>query len=232
MRALIAVLPILALGLLAQAARADVDDSVVSVQLSKRQLMVTRHSGITPATNVVELPHSVKVKTNGVFTVNNGKERRLRDGQKLGADGMLTSTDGTVAPVADHLVMKGGRLTLVKDGESAQVNSELALPDGRRIKPDGTIRTTDGRIQRMLDGQITTLAGETIPTTDTATLIKGVVVLQKDGGRITLRRDQKMAMSDGTQVFGNGDVILPNGSQLKLAEGEILKLPGVEKNNR
>lgn len=220
------------LGLTAPDTRADAGAAIQSVKFADKKVMVTRESGVAKATNTVELPLSIKVMTNGTFTVKDGKKRPLRDGEVLDKDGMLTSPDGTVAPVTDHVVMKKGRVMLVKDGDASPATGEVVLGDGRRIRPDGTIRTPEGRIERMLDGQLFTFEGKTLASTDTATLIKGAVVLQKDGGRITLRPDQKMAMADGTQVFGNGTVIAPDGKHTRLVEGVILKLPGVQTSNR
>lgn len=204
------------------------DQAVRSVELRKGLVMVQRAADLTEATNTVELPGAIRVLTNGTFTVKAGKVRRLTEGQVLGADGNLTSPDGTVTPVGDHVVLKRGRLLLVRDGETTPATREVVLGDGRRVQPDGTIRTPQGTLQRMLDGQLLKFEGEVIPTTDTASLQNGAVVLQKDGSRLTLRRDQKMAMSDGTQIFGDGRVILPNGTQKRLAEGEIFKMTGVK----
>lgn len=215
------------LGSLLPAAAPAADQAVRSVQLQKGQVMVRREAGLTGATNTVELPGAIRVLTNGTFTVKGGKERRLAEGQVLGADGSLTSPDGTLTPVGDHLVLKRGRVMVVRDGEAAPATREILLGDGRRVQPDGSIRTPQGTLQRMLDGQLLKFEGETIVATDTASLQKGAVILQKDGSRLTLRRDQKMAMSDGTQIFGDGRVILPNGTQKRLAEGEILRIQGV-----
>lgn len=223
-------LPLLGFALLASLLPAAVlaaDEPVLSVQLQKGAIMVRRGAGLTEATNTVELPGAIRVLTNGIFTVKGGKERRLTEGQVIGADGSLTSPNGTITPVGDHVVLQRGRVMLVRDGEATPATGEVVLGDGRRIQPDGSIRTPQGTLQRMLDGQLLKFEGAAIAATDTASLQKGAVVLQKDGSRITLRRDQKMAMSDGTQVFGDGRVILPNGTQKRLAEGEILRIQGV-----
>jgi hypothetical protein len=181
----------------------------------------------TEATNEIVFPGDIKVNTNGVFTVKGGKERQLKPEQVLASDGMLTSPDGTVAPVQDHLIMLNTRVNLVKDGDASPLTSEYRLPDGSRVQPGGEILLPNGTIRRMLDGQISKLNGTAIPVTDTASMQDGKVVLFKDGGRIVLRRDQVMAMSDGTRVSGDGKVVRPDGSSETLKEGEILKLQGV-----
>jgi len=216
------------LGLAYQSVRAADSTAVKSVQFKKGAVLVSLESGDTQtATNEITLPESIKVMTNGAFTVNGGKKRNLKEGQILGADGNLTGPDGTVEPVADHVVLRGGRLRLVKDGESQQATSEVRLGDGTRIRPAGTITGTDGRIRRMLDGQICKFSGESIASTDTVTVKYGKVVLQKDGGRVTLKPGQTIMMSDGTKVSADGTILKPDGTRSKVGEGEILKLPGV-----
>jgi hypothetical protein len=178
-------------------------------------------------TNEIVFPGDIKINTNGVFTVKGGKERQLKSEQILGSDGMLTSPDGTVVPVQDHLAMRRGRVYLVKDGEATSLAAEYRLPDGSKVKPGGEIIQPSGTVRRMLDGQTTKLDGTAIPATDTASLQDGKVTLFKDGGRIVLRRDQVMSMSDGTRVSGDGKVVRPDGRTEMLKEGEILKLQGV-----
>lgn len=217
------------LGLALHSVSADEPAAVKSVQFKNGSVLVTLQSGDPQtATNEITLPESIKVMTNGVFTVKGGKNRNLKDGQILGADGNLTSPDGTVQPVADHVVMKGGRLMLVKDGESTPATGEIKLGDGSRVRADGTITGADGRLRRMLDGQISKFNGEVIASTDTITVKDGKVILQKDGGRITLKSGQTMMMSDGTKVSSDGTLLKPDGSRSKVGEGEIVKLPGVQ----
>jgi Domain of unknown function (DUF6799) len=179
------------------------------------------------ATNEIVFPGDIKINTNGVFRVKGGKERQLKREQVLASDGMLTSPDGTVVPVQDHLAMLKSRVQLVKDGEASPLVSEYRLPDGSRVQPGGEIILPNGTIRRMLDGQISKLDGIAIPVTDTASLQDGKVTLFKDGGQIVLRRDQVMMMSDGTRVSGDGRVVRPDGRTEMLKEGEILKLQGV-----
>ena len=179
-------------------------------------------------TNTVVLANDVKVGTNGAFTVKAGKKRQLLEGQGIDATGMLASPDGTLVPVVDHLVMLKGTLNLIKDGEAQELSREYKLADGSIIQSDGTVRGADGRLRRLLDGQIFKLDGTAMDTTDTVTRLKGEIVLQKDGGRVTLRPTQSIMMSDGTKVSGDGTVTKPDGNRVTIKEGEILRIEGVK----
>jgi len=197
-----------------------------SVAFQGGKVMIPQDGKSVETTNDVTLPGGIYVATNGVFTLNKGKERQLQEGQSIDSSGMLTGADGSVAPVADHLILKRGRLQLVKDGVGAPV-SDYALPDGSRVSGDGSIHGRDGRLRRLLDGQLLTLDGKAAPTTDTISLRNGKVVLFKDGGPLELRKGQTIAMSDGTKVTGDGLVTMPNGSKVTIKEGETLKISGV-----
>ena len=191
------------------------------------KMMVVQNGRTTLMESDVTLPDSIVVTTNGVFTVGKGRERVLGEGQVLGADGMLISQDGSIVPVQDHLAMKNGGVTIVKDGDSAPLDRAMALPDGSTVTPDGFVLKGLGSRTRLLDGQIFKLNGIAIPAKDTVTRSDGKVIVQKDGSPLLLRPDQSMMMSDGTKVFGNGTVITSDGRSMSLTEGQILVVEGV-----
>jgi hypothetical protein len=140
---------------------------------------------------------------------------------------MLSSPDGSVVPVFDHIVRRAGHVQISTDGEARPLTEEYRLPDGGKVLADGSLRGSDGRLQRLLDGQLLRLDGSAVASTDTVSMTGGKVVLFKDGGRVELRRGQVMAMSDGTRITGDGAVTKPDGSKVTLKEGETLKIPGV-----
>src|ERR1051325_10930821 len=94
--------------------RAQDSQPATSVIFKQGQVWIPNGDKTVAPTNDVVLPGDISVKTNGVFTVKKGKERQLREGESIGSDGMLTSPDGGVVPVADHLIMRAGRVQLVR----------------------------------------------------------------------------------------------------------------------
>jgi len=217
----------LCLGLHSHGLAQQPPEKVPSVTFKQGKVLVPKDGKDVETTNEVEVASLAAVQTNGVFTVKKGKERQLTEGQAIGSDGMLTSPDGSVVPIVDHLAVKNGQVQLMKDGVGSVLTREFALPDGSRVAADGTVRTREGRLRRLLDGQTLKLDGTTLPVTDTASLQGGKVLLFKDGGRIELPRGQTMAMSDGSKVSGDGYVLKPDGTRAMLKEGEIFKMGGV-----
>src|SRR5262250_589076 len=58
----------------------------------------------------ITFPGAIRILTNGTFTVNGGKERKLQEGQVLNADGTLISLDGTIIFVVDHVTLEKGKV--------------------------------------------------------------------------------------------------------------------------
>jgi hypothetical protein len=201
--------------------------NVERVMLKEGKLLAVEDGKTMPVKEAVLLPHEIKVTTNATFTVKKGKERKLKEGQVLDKEGMLTSSDGSVEPVIDHVAMKNGKLILVQDGERTALDHEIVFPDGSKLLTDATLRTRDGRLKRVIDGELFKLDGEALPSRDTITFQNGKVVVQKDGSLLTLSPNQSIMMNDGTKAYGNGTVVLKDGSTVTLNDGQILTVEGV-----
>src|SRR6266704_1426660 len=167
-----------------------------SVLLKDGQVMVVRGGKSTLLEEEVMVAGAVKMMTNGLFTVKGGTERELKEGQSLSEDGTLTSADGSVMPVWDHVAMKDGRITVVRDGESAPLEQAMTLPDGSTLLPDGLITRGVGGQDRLLDGQLLRLDGTQLAAKDTITKRDNKVVVQKDGSVLTLARVRSMLLAE------------------------------------
>jgi len=176
-------------------------------------------------------PNEIKVLTNGIFQVKAGKERRLQEGQILGEDGRLTSPDGSVVPVMEHLVMKNGQVLMVKDGISSALQGDVTLGDGSTVTQDGFYAKPGGVRSKLLDGQMFQLDGQTIAAKDTVILIAGKVRVQKDGTLFDVPPGRSLMMNDGAKVFGDGTVLMKDGTTRQLTEGVILVMEGVVRRN-
>ena len=200
--------------------------SIESVTRKDGKLLTTQGGQALPVEKNFTFAGEIEVTTNATYAVKGGKARELKDGQVLQNDGMLLSPDGSLTPVADHVVMRAGRPVLVKDGEGSPLTQELVLGDGTRVATDGTV-TRNGQRKKMLDGQLIKLDGSVLPVKDTVVLMNGKVTLQKDGSSISLRPGQTMMMSEGTKVFSEGYLITRGGQRVPLVEGKIVTLEGV-----
>lgn len=200
---------------------------ITAVTRKGEQMFIVQDGALAPMTAEVSLPQAIQVFTNGTFTVEGGAPRPLKDGERLGADGLLLSPDGRLEPVFDHLTLRQGKVRLVRDGQARPLTQTFRFPDGSRLEPDGTLREAGGRLRRLLDGQLLRLNGAPIPVKDTISLQQGRVVVQKDGALLSVAKGRSLMMNDGTKVFGDGTVQRPDGTKYRLVEGQIVTVDGV-----
>lgn len=176
---------------------------------------------------VIKLPFDVEVNTNGNFTVAGGKERKLGEGQIIRSDGWLVSPDGSVQPVFDHVIMQAGHVMVVRDGQAVTLAAAMTFPGGMTVQPDGTCSNAKSGYTRLRDGQVFKMNGSAIMTKDAATLIKGLVVVQRGGSLLTLNPGQIMGMNDATLVYGDGRVQPRDGEIRQMREGQTILFDGL-----
>lgn len=217
---------------LAAADAPPLDPAKVNSVTLKDQLMANLDGKSVPLEINLEFPHEVVIKTNATYTVNEGKPRTLQPGQTLDRRGMLAFSDGRMHPVYDHVTMKNGEVLIMRDGEYSPVTQKLTFPNGIVIYPNGDLELPGQRKTRLLDGQLFTLDGKSIPTRDTISMRDGKVVVQKDGSLITLRPRQTLMMNDGTKVYGNGKVEKHSGETIQLTDGQTIEVEGVRRSIR
>src|SRR5436189_3620651 len=115
------------------------DPSIEPAMFKDTTVMFVQGGKTITATNEFKMGKDITVFTNGTFSVLTGKPRRFREGDTLGTDGMLMGSDGSIVPVADHIIMKNGKPTLVLNGEPTVLASVYRLGDGTSILPDATL---------------------------------------------------------------------------------------------
>jgi hypothetical protein len=199
------------------------------VLMKENRVWEWQGNAFIPAVTNLSVANIVLVKTNGQFTVGNGKERQLKEGQLLNPDLTLLSPDGTIEPVIDHVLMKAGKLLLVRDGEARALSQTYTFGNQAQVLTDGMFIEPRGRRFRLIDGQMVKLDGSLIPVKDTIVLRNGQVTVQKDGSTLRIPSNGSIVMNDGTKVFGNGRLVFFDGQEDRLQEGEIVIVDGVVK---
>lgn len=197
------------------------------IQVDPNQVSLVQAGKPAPLDKDMPLPNGFIMHTNGTLELQRGVEKKLSPGQQLTVDGLFISKDGRFLQVPDHYLISGGKPMLVQDGQARPVPGAITFKDGSKITPDGWLARPDGRRARLLDGHTIGLDGVSLPSQDFVMNRGGRIVLQKDGGLLTLDRSRVMAMSDGTKVRGDGRVTRTDGSEFVLNDGERINLPGV-----
>jgi len=216
----------LLLALFAPSLRAQADSSADAVTITNSNVYVLRGEQSEVLTENLKFPLDVEVTTNGTFTVANGQERKLGEGQVLRRDGWLLDADGSAWPVFDYVAMKEGKVVVVRDGQAETVTESMTLSNKLTISPDGSCVYPNGGRSRLVDGQLYRLDGSLIPAKDTITFKSGQVLVHKSGKLISLKPSQIMGMNDGTKVQWNGTLIKPDGTTMQLGEGQTVFVDG------
>lgn len=204
-------------------ALAEVDGATVK----DNQVYAIQGDQLEPLTQNLKLPFKVEVYTNGTFKVGkDGKPRQIREGQVVRNDGWLLNPDGSIEPVFDHVMMKNGRVYVVRDGQATALTKTMTFPNGMTLEPNGDGSNLPGGQIRLQDGQLFRLNGTPIQARDTISMKNGRVVVQKNGTLIPLSPVQIMGMDDGTRVRGDGTIWKHDGTTFQLKEGQTILVAG------
>jgi hypothetical protein len=98
------------------------------------------------------MPDGTKVMPDGTVTRSNAKKVKL-------VNGMMIDMNGNII-VKNGVLMKDGKMILVKDGDMMPMKSEMTMSNGTKVTEDGTIirKMNEGEMM-MVDGTTTTAKG-------------------------------------------------------------------------
>jgi hypothetical protein len=60
----------------------------------------------------------------------------------------------------DHIMMKDGKVMMIKEGKSMPLDKEITLSDGTKVTVDGTVTMKDGKKMMMKEGDMMSMDGE------------------------------------------------------------------------
>jgi hypothetical protein len=66
----------------------------------------------------------------------------------------------TVEMKPDMVMMKGGKMMVMRHGEMKPMDMVMTMPNGSKVMMDGTIMMADGTTRMMMDGEAMTMDGE------------------------------------------------------------------------
>ena len=119
-----------------------------------------------PLVNEVYLADWSKVLPDGSLVKENGQKVQLKEGERYNMDGVamskLAGTTSTTA-VTDCLTMKGGKMCVVKGGQTLPMTKEQVMPNGAKVMTNGTVLKKDGKTITLKEGDKVDMKGEYIP---------------------------------------------------------------------
>ena len=60
----------------------------------------------------------------------------------------------------DHLMMQGGKMVMVKNGQDAIMDKDMTLSNGTRVRKDGTVEMKNGNTLHLQEGEMMDMNGE------------------------------------------------------------------------
>jgi len=60
----------------------------------------------------------------------------------------------------DHLMMKDGKMMVMKEGKTMMMEKEMMLKDGTKVMADGTVMMKDGKKMMMKNDDMITMDGK------------------------------------------------------------------------
>jgi hypothetical protein len=60
----------------------------------------------------------------------------------------------------DHMVMKGGKVWVIKDGKTTAMDKDMDMPNGNKVMMDGTVMMKDGSKMTMKEGDHMNMNGD------------------------------------------------------------------------
>lgn len=64
----------------------------------------------------------------------------------------------------DYVIMKEGKMLLVKNGKTTVIDKEMTFSDGTRVMSDGKVMMKDGSTMLLEEGESLTLNGKPVKT--------------------------------------------------------------------
>ena len=62
----------------------------------------------------------------------------------------------------DHIMMKDGKVMMIKEGKSMPLDKELTLSNGAKVTVDGTVTTKAGNKMMLKEGEMMDMDGQMV----------------------------------------------------------------------
>ncbi len=172
-----------------------------------------------------------KLLKHGHLIKKDGTKHILKEGEKIDMDGnFIVDKSKAEFDEKNNIVMKQGKVMVVKDGKESIMASEMLMPDWSKIYPDGTVEKQNGTKTKMKEGERFNTEGEPMSKINTGftgtTTTTQTVVVYRTGKMIVLLGDKEIPLSkerilnNGTKIMTDGTITKKDASSFKLKDGE------------
>ncbi|MBX9852819.1 MAG: hypothetical protein K2X86_13830 [Cytophagaceae bacterium] len=136
------------------------------VGMKNGKMYIVKEGKELPLVSDVYLADWSKVLPDGNLVKENGQKIQIKEGERFNMDGVpmakLAGT-ATTAAATDCLTLKGGKMCIVKSGQTLPMTKEQVMPNGSKVMPNGTVLKKDGKTITLKEGDKVDMKGEYIP---------------------------------------------------------------------
>jgi hypothetical protein len=138
------------------------------VMMKNGKMIQVKDGREIPLTAEVLLADWSKVQPDGTIIKENGQKIQLKEGERINMDGVMmskvnTGYTGNATANTDCITMKGGKMCIIKSGQTLPMTKEQILPNGTKVMTNGTIVKKDGKTITMKEGDKVDMKGEYMP---------------------------------------------------------------------
>jgi hypothetical protein len=188
----------------------------------------------------VTLPNGSTVSKEGYIMTKDGNKLLLRDGDFISMQGDIIvmkvaklDGKGLEARVSnDHLVFKGGKMMVVKNGEALVMDKEMLMPNGSKVSKLGQVTRKDGSKLVLKENEKLEMNGELLVDKAKLEIDEKNHVIMKNGKMMMVKEGKEFPMTkevlmpNWSKVLVDGTVEKSDGTKALLKEGERMNMEG------
>ena len=123
-----------------------------NITMKDGKMMVMKDGKVTPMEQPMKMENGTMVMMDGTLVMKDGTTMKMADDDMITMDGNLTKRD--------RLMLKDGKMVVVKDGKSAPMEMEMTLENGSKVMMDGTVVMKDGTTKKIADTEMILMDGK------------------------------------------------------------------------
>ena len=148
----------------------------------------------------------------------------------------------------DGVLMKDGKLMVVKNGKKTTLDQDMSMSNGTKIKTDGNYTKKDGSTMRLKEGEHMDMEGNInlmnsnndnnmgvqqnsqnnsdYNSNSDGVFMQNGKMMQIKNGQKTAVQDNTLTMNNGTKIMSDGTCITKDGTKMKMKDGQHMDMEG------
>ncbi len=144
------------------------------------------------------------------------------------------STSEKMEDMHDCVIMKDGKMWVMKDGKTMSMDKEMTMENGTVVMADGHYMNKGGEKMMLKNGQCINMDGKMMMADkdmgmdmdmhNCVMMKDGKMMMMKDGKMMSMDKD--MTMKNGTMVMTDGHYMTKGGEKMMMKDGQCIDMSG------